>query len=333
MRNTFHPSSSARRRSVVTGALALASLALPLGACAESAGYPSKPITVVVPFPAGGIVDNVTRKLNIELGASLAQSLVVDNKPGAGGSIGAAQVARARPDGYMLLAAFDTHAVNPLLYKLSFDSEKDLKPIALIATSPLVLVVHPSVPANSLRELVALAKAQPQLLNYASTGAGSSNHLTTALFKATSGPSMNHVPYKGGAPAITDVLGGQVQVMFVSVTSVLAHIRSGKMRALAVTSRERIPALPDVPSVSDTYPDFEASSWVGLLAPAGIPDDVAARLNGGVNAALKSPEFKKFLDEQSLRPAGGTPEQFGAFMKGETRKWGEVIKRQNISVE
>jgi len=328
MSNASSPSTL--RRTVVAGALALA-VGLPLVATAQA--YPNKPIQVVVPFPAGGIVDNVTRKLGIELSASLGQSLVVENKAGAGGSIGAAQVARAKADGYTLLTAFDTHAVNPLLYKLSFDSEKDLKPIALIATSPLVLVVHPSVPAKTLRELVDLAKAQPDSLHYASTGAGSSNHLTTELFKSTSGTSMNHVPYKGGAPAITDVLGGQVQVMFVSVTSVLAHIRSGKMRPLAVTSRERIAALPDVPPVSDTYADFEAHSWVGLLAPAGIPADVATRLNQGVNAALKSAEFKKFLDEQSLKPAGGTPEQFGAFMKAETRKWGEVIKRQNIKVE
>lgn len=196
-----------------------------------------------------------------------------------------------------------------------------------------MLVVHPSVPAKTLRELVDLGKAKPDTLHYASTGAGSSNHLTTELFKATTGASFNHVPYKGGAPAITDVLGGQVQVMFVSVTSVLAHIRAGKMRALAVTTRERIPALPDVPTVADTYPGFEATSWVGLLAPAGVPADVVSKLNGGVNAALKSPEFQKFLEEQSLRPAGGTPEQFAAFMKAETQKWGAVIKRQNIQVE
>ncbi len=326
-----HPSSSVRRRTLVAGALA--SIALPFGAAAQSDAFPNKPITVVVPFPAGGISDNVTRRLNIELAASLGQTFVVENRAGAGGSIGAALVARARPDGYTLLTAFDTHAVNPLLYKLSFDSEKDLKPIVLIATSPLVLVVHPSVQAKSLGELVALAKAQPDGLNYASTGAGSSNHLTTELFKSTSGTRMNHVPYKGGAPAISDLLGGQVQVMFVSVTSVLAHIRAGKMRALAVTSKERIPALPDVPPVSDTYPGFEAASWLGLLAPAGIPADIVARLNGEVNTALKSPAFRQFLDEQSLKPAGGTPEQFAAFMKGETRKWAEVIKRQNIRVD
>ena len=329
MSNAF--SLAPHRRTVLATVLALVA-SLPASALAQSA-YPSEPVHVVVPFPAGGIVDNVTRKLGTELSAHLGQTFVVENKAGAGGSIGAAHVARSKADGYTLLTAFDTHAVNPLLYKLTFDSDKDLKPIALIATSPLVLVVHPSVPARSMRELVDLAKAKPNTLSYASTGAGSSNHLTTELFKATSGASFNHVPYKGGAPAIADVLGGHVQVMFVSVTSVLAHIRAGKMRALAVTSRERIPALPEVPPVSDTYREFEARSWVGLLAPAGVSADVVSKLNGGVNAALKSPDFQKFLDDQSLKAAGGTPEQFAAFMKAETQKWASVISRQNIKVE
>lgn len=317
-------------RMIFISILALAS-SLPLNAMAQT--YPSKPIQVVVPYPPGGIMDNVTRKLGTELSAILGQPVVVENKGGAGGSIGAAQVARSKADGYTLLTVFDTHAVNPLLYKLSFDSDRDLKPITLIATSPLVLVVHPSVPARNLREFVELAKAKPDSLHYASTGAGSSNHLTMELFKETSGTTLNHVPYKGGVQAITDVIGGQVQTMFVSATSVLAHIRSGKMRALAVTTRERIPALPDIPTVSETYHEFEVNSWIGLLAPAGIPAEVLAKLNGGVNAALKSPEFQKFLNEQSLKPAGDTSEKFGAFMKAETQKWGAIIKRKNIRVE
>ena len=314
-------------------ALALASLTYAMPGVASAQAYPSQPIQVVVPFPAGGIVDNVTRKLGTQLITALGQPIIIENRAGAGGSIGAAQVARAKPDGYTLLSAFDTHAVNPLLYKLTFDSDKDLKPIALVATSPLVLVVHPSVPAKSLQELVALAKAKPQALSYASTGAGSSNHLTAELFKSVTGASMLHVPYRGGAPAITDIMGGQVQVMFVSVTSVLGHIRSGKLRPLAVTSKERIAALPEVPPIGDTYKGFEAYSWVGLLAPAGVPADVIAKLNASVNAALKTPDVQKFLEEQSLKPAGGTPEQFGSFMKAETQKWGEVIKRQNIKVD
>ncbi|MBH1962760.1 MAG: tripartite tricarboxylate transporter substrate binding protein [Comamonadaceae bacterium] len=324
-----------QRRHFVRNSLALvaASLAAGVPAVAFAQSYPNQVIQVVVPFPAGGIVDNVTRKLGVQLSASLGQTIVIDNKAGAGGSIGAAQVARAKPDGYTLLSAFDTHAVNPLLYKLPFDSEKDLKPVVQIATSPLVLLVHPSVPAKTVGELVALAKAKPELLNYASTGAGSSNHLTAELFKSITGASMLHVPYKGGAPAITDIVGGQVQVMFVSVTSVLGHIRSGKLRPLAVTSKEPIAALPDVPAIGDTYKGFEVYSWVGLLAPAGVPNDIVAKLNASVNAALKTPDVQKFLEDQSLKPAGGTPEQFGAYMKAETQKWKDLIQRANIKVD
>ena len=323
------------RRHFVRNSLALvaASLAAGVPAVAFAQSYPNQPIQVVVPFPAGGIVDNVTRKLGVQLSASLGQTIVIDNKAGAGGSIGAAQVARAKPDGYTLLSAFDTHAVNPLLYKLPFDSETDLKPVVQIATSPLVLLVHPSVPAKTVGELVALAKAKPELLNYASTGAGSSNHLTAELFKSITGASMLHVPYKGGAPAITDIVGGQVQVMFVSVTSVLGHIRSGKLRPLAVTSKEPIAALPDVPAIGDTYKGFEVYSWVGLLAPAGVPNDIVAKLNANVNAALKTPDMRKFLEDQSLKPVGGTPEQFGAYMKADTQKWKELIQRVNIKVD
>ncbi|WP_028606038.1 Bug family tripartite tricarboxylate transporter substrate binding protein [Ottowia thiooxydans] len=323
------------RRHFVRNSVALvaASLAAGVPAVAFAQSYPSQPIQIVVPFPAGGIVDNVTRKLGVQLGASLGQTIVIDNKAGAGGSIGAAQVARAKPDGYTLLSAFDTHAVNPLLYKLPFDSDKDLKPVVQIATSPLVLLVHPSVPAKTVQELVALAKAKPDLLNYASTGAGSSNHLTAELFKSITGASMLHVPYKGGAPAITDIVGGQVQVMFVSVTSVLGHIRSGKLRPLAVTSKESIAALPDVPAIGDTYKGFEVYSWVGLLAPAGVPNDIVAKLNANVNAALKTPDVQKFLEDQSLKPVGGTPEQFGAYMKADTQKWKELIQKANIKVD
>ncbi|WP_132979700.1 tripartite tricarboxylate transporter substrate binding protein [Pigmentiphaga sp. D-2] len=313
-------------------ALALAACAVPAAAQAP-ASYPDRPVHVVVPFPPGGIVDNVTRNLGARLSAALGQTFIVENKAGAGGSIGAAHVAKAAPDGYTLLAAFDTHAVNPLLYKLSFDSDKDLAPVALIGTSPLILVVHPSVPARTVPELVALAKAKPDALNYASTGAGSSNQLTAELFKATAGVEMNHVPYKGGAPAITDVLGGRVQVMFVSASSVLAHIKAGKMRALAVTTRERIPALPDVPSISQFYPDFEARSWIGLLAPAGTPPATVSRLNVEVYRALQTPEMRTFFDAQAIQPGSGSPEQFGAFLRNETKKWGEIIKKQDIRVE
>lgn len=295
--------------------------------------YPSRPIQVVVPFPAGGIVDNIFRAMNPHLVAGLGQNLIAENKPGAGGSIGAAYVAKAKPDGYTLLMVFDTFAVNPLLYNLPFDTDKDLTPVALIGTSPLVVVVPSSLPVNTLQELIALAKAKPGVLNYASTGTGSSNQLAAELFKMTTGTDMNHIPYKGGAPAITDVLGGRVDVMFVSATSVLAHIRAGKMKALAVTAKERLPQLPDTPPVSDLYPSFEVRSWVGVLAPSQTPAPIIERLNKEIRAAMQTQELKNFFQAQALFPAVGTPQQFGQFIGSETERWGVVIKKANIKVD
>jgi tripartite-type tricarboxylate transporter receptor subunit TctC len=312
---------------------AFAAVALTFAAAAQAQPYPTKPIQVIVPYPPGGIVDNITRAMLPKLSSSLGQPLVIDNKPGAGGSIGTAQVAKAKPDGYTLLMVFDTHAVNPLLYKLTYDSDKDLTPVSLISTSPLVLVTPPAVPANSVKELVALAKAKPGALNYASTGAGSSNQLTAELFKMTANVDLTHVPYKGGAPAITDVLGGRVETMFVSATSVLQHIKAGKMKALAVTTKERIPALPDTPTVADSYPGFEAQSWVGMLAPGQTPNEIVARLNKEVHAALQSPELVSLFQAQSLRAAAGTPQDFGRFIHAETERWGVVIRKANIKVE
>ena len=299
----------------------------------SSQAWPGKPIQVVVPFPAGGIIDNVTRAMLPKLDAALGQTLVIDNKAGAGGSIGTAQVARAKADGYTLLMAFDTHAVNPMLYKLPFDSEKDLAPVALIGTSPLIVVTPPDRPVNSIKELVALAKAKPGALNYASTGPGSSNQLAAELFKATAGIDMVHVPYKGGAPAITDVLGGRIDVMFVSAASVLAHIKAGKMKAIAVTTRERIPQLPDVPTVAETYANYDAQSWIGMFVPGQTPPDIVQRLNREVNAALQTPELKALFQTQALRAVPGTPDEFGRFVKAEGERWGAVIRKANIKVD
>jgi tripartite-type tricarboxylate transporter receptor subunit TctC len=311
-----------------------AALALCLAAPALYAQpYPNKPIQVMVPYPPGGIIDNLTRAMLPKLSAALGQPLIIENKPGAGGSIGTAQVAKARPDGYSVLMVFDTHAVNPLLYKLPYESDKDLTPIALISTSPLIVVSPPALPANSIKELVALAKAKPGVLNYASTGAGSSNQLAAELFKSTAGVDMTHVPYKGGAPAITDVLGGRVEVMFVSATSVLQHIKAGKMKALAVTTRERIALLPEVPTVAETYPGFEAQSWGGMLAPGGTPPEIVNRLNAEVRAALQTPELTSLFQTQALRAAPGTPQDFGRFIHTETERWGAVIRKANIKVE
>lgn len=323
---------SPTRRHLLANA-AGAALALSVPALRAQAKWPVKPIEVVVPFPPGGIVDNVTRALSTKLNTALGQQLIIQNKPGAGGSIGTGQVARATPDGHTLLMTFDTHVVNPQMYKLPFDSEKDLTPVVLVSTSPLILATPTDVPATSVKELVDLAKSKPGVLNYASTGAGSSNQLAAELFKMTAGVDIAHVPYKGGAPAIADVLAGRIQVMFVSAPSVLAHIKAGKMKALAVTTRERIPQLPDVPTVAETYPGFEVKSWVGMLAPGKTPPEVVERLNREVLAALKTPELQALFRNQALIPAGGTPQDFGRFMREQGELWGDVIRKANIKAD
>ncbi|WP_295854613.1 tripartite tricarboxylate transporter substrate binding protein [uncultured Xylophilus sp.] len=327
-----HPFSSDRRAALRAGGSALA-LALAAPALRAQGAWPSKPIQVVVPFPPGGIIDNVTRALQPRLEATLGQPLVIENRAGAGGSIGSAVVAKARPDGYTLLMAFDTHAVNPLLYKLPFDSDKDLTPVALIGVSPLLVVTPADAPVQSIRELVALAKSRPGALNYASTGAGSSNQLAAELFKMTAGIDMAHVPYKGGAPAITDVLGGRVDVMFVSATSVLQHIKAGKMKVLATTTPERIPQLPDVPTVAETYPGYVAQSWLGMLAPGQTPPDIVARLNREVHAALETPALRSLFQAQALRAVPGTPQDFGRFIHAQADGWRDVIRKANIKVD
>ena len=322
-----------RRTLLQTSALTVLSTGWGLEVLAQTESYPSKPIQIVIPFPPGGIVDNVFRAISPSLSAALSQPLVVDNKPGAGGSIGAGLVAKAKPDGYTLLMVFDTFAVNPLLYKLPFDATHDLTPVALLCTSPLAMVVPASSPANTFAEWMALAKSKPGALNYASTGAGSSNQLAAESFKMTSGIDINHIPYKGGAPAITDLIGGQVDVMFVSASSVLGHIRAGKLKALAVTSKSRIAQLPGIPAVSEFYPSFEVRSWVGMLAPAQVPTAIIQQLNGELRKVFQKPEVRQYFQGQALDIAVGSPAQFGEFLKGETDRWAEVIRKANIKVD
>jgi tripartite-type tricarboxylate transporter receptor subunit TctC len=322
-----------RRTLLQTSALTVLSTGWGLEVLAQTESYPSKPIQIVIPFPPGGIVDNVFRAISPSLSAALSQPLVVDNKPGAGGSIGAGLVAKAKPDGYTLLMVFDTFAVNPLLYKLPFDATHDLTPVALLCTSPLAMVVPASSPANTFADWMALAKSKPGALNYASTGAGSSNQLAAESFKMTSGIDINHIPYKGGAPAITDLIGGQVDVMFVSASSVLGHIRAGKLKALAVTSKSRIAQLPGIPAVSEFYPSFEVRSWVGMLAPAQVPTAIIQQLNGELRKVFQKPEVRQYFQGQALDIAVGSPAQFGEFLKGETDRWAEVIRKANIKVD
>ena len=314
--------------------LAAALVCFATGALAQP--YPNHPIRLVVPFPAGGTTDILARDAAPKLTEVLGQPVVVDNRPGAGGNIGADLVAKSQPDGYTLLVGtVGTHAINPSLYaKMPYDHVKDFAPVVLVAGVPNVLVVNPSLPVNSVADLIKLAKSKPGSVNFASSGNGTSIHLSGELFKTMAGVDMTHVPYKGSAPALIDLVSGQVQVMFDNLPSSLPQIKAGKLRAIAVTSLKRSPALPDVPTISESgLPGFEASSWFGLLAPAGTPPAVVTRLNAEVNKWLQSPEGREQLLAQGAQAAGGTPEQFVAHIRAETDKWAKVVKASGAKVD
>src|SRR5881227_369126 len=312
---------------------ALAIVAAPVAI--GQAAYPTKPVRIVVPFPAGGTTDIIARATAQKLSEAWGQQVIVDNRPGAAGNIGAELVAKAAPNGYtLLMGTVGTHAINASLYaKMPYDHVKDFAPVILVAGVPNVLVVNPQVPVNSVPELIAYAKANPGKLNFASSGSGTSIHLSGELFKAMTGVQMTHVPYKGSAPALTDLIGGQVQLMFDNLPSSLAFIKAGKLRALAVTSASRAPALPDVPTVADTVPGFEASSWFGVLAPAGTPPEIIARINGEVTKWLATPEAKEKLTAQGANVAGGTPQDFAKHIQAETAKWAKVVKESGAKVD
>ncbi len=317
-------------RAVAAAAFAaFASLAL--------AQYPSKPIRIVVPFPAGGTTDILARAVAAKLTETTGQPAVVDNRPGAGGNIGAELVAKSAPDGYtFLMGTVGTHAINPSLYaRMPYDHVKDFAPVILVAGVPNVLVVNPALPVNSVQELIAYIKANPGKVNFASSGSGTSIHLSGELFKTMTGLQLTHVPYKGSAPALQDLVGGQVQIMFDNLPSSLALIKGGKLKALAVTSLERSSALPDVPTMAESgLPGFEASSWFGLLAPAGTPRDAIVKINGEVAKWLATPEAKEKLASQGAIAASGlTPEDFQKHIASETTKWAKVVKESGAKVD
>ncbi|MEO8347027.1 MAG: tripartite tricarboxylate transporter substrate binding protein [Betaproteobacteria bacterium] len=298
--------------------------------------YPSKPIRIVVPFPAGGTTDVLARAVAQKLNESLGQPAVVDNRPGAGGNIGAELVAKSAPDGYtLLMGTVGTHAINPSLYpRMPYDHVRDFAPVILVAGVPNVLVINPGLPVNSVQELIAYAKANPGKLNFASSGNGTSIHLSGELFRTMAGVQMTHVPYKGSAPALQDLVGGQVQLMFDNLPSSLALIKAGKLKALAVTSLARAAALPDVPTLAESgLPGFEASSWFGLLAPAGTPPAAIATLNADVAKWLASPDARERLLAQGAIAAGGTPEDFARHIAAETAKWQKVVKESGAKVD
>ncbi len=320
---------------LVKTTLALAALAAGTSG-ALAADYPSKPVRLVVPFSAGGTSDLLARVVAERLGGALGQSVIVDNKPGAGGNIGSDIVAKAAPDGYtLLLGTVGTHAINSSLYKkMPYDASKDFAPVTLVASVPNMLVVHPSVPVKSVQELIALGKAKPGTLSFASSGNGSSIHLSGELFKSLAEVDMLHVPYRGSSPAVNDLLGGQVNMMFDNMPSSLPHVKAGKLRALAVTSATRSPAMPDLPTLAESgIKGYDAAAWFGILAPAGTPPEVVQKLNAEIIKLLKMPEVADRLSAQGAVPTTNTPEQFADYIKSETAKWAKVVKASGAQID
>jgi tripartite-type tricarboxylate transporter receptor subunit TctC len=321
-------------RMRLPGVLLAFVFALPDIAAAQA--YPSKPLRMVVTFAAGGGADFVARAIAPKLGEALGQPVLVDNRPGANGALGADLVAKAAPDGYtLLLGAAGTMVVAPHLgANMPFDPAKDLAPASLVAISPFVVTLNPSVQANSVRELIALAKAKPGKINYGTSGTGGSPQLATELFKSMAGVNMVHVPYKGLAPALTDLIGGQIQVVFADVGLVKGHIAGGKLKGLAVTSGARTSAMADLPTVAEAgVPGYAAGTWYGIFAPAGTPADIVSRLSAEIRKLLALADIKAAFVAQGVDPAGDTPEQFAAFMREESAKWGMVIRDAGIKAQ
>jgi tripartite-type tricarboxylate transporter receptor subunit TctC len=317
-------------------ALAFGAIATVAAASPALAAYPEKPVTVVVPFPPGGSTDTIARALATRMSTSLGQTFVVENQPGATGAIGAARVKRAAPDGYTLLvASIGVYATNPFLQKgLQYDPAKDFDLLTVAVRAPNVLVANPNVPAKNIAELIDYLKKNPDKVTFASSGAGSSDHLTAALFWQRTGTTGIHVPYKGGAPAITDLIAGHSQVSFQNVNAVLQHIRAGKLKALAVTGDKRSSVLPDVPTLTEAgVKGADVFSWQGVAAPKGLPKDVKDKLHGAMVKALTDPELNKSLTEQGFEVVGNTPEQFSQFLNQELARWKTVIETGKITID
>jgi tripartite-type tricarboxylate transporter receptor subunit TctC len=329
-------SRSVLRRRTVLGFGMLTALAgwmpAPAGAQGE---YPNRPVTLVVPFPAGGSTDLVARLVASKMTPVLGQQIVIENRGGAGGNIGSAAVARAEPDGYtILMGTVATHALNPALYKkMPYDAVKDFAPISLLAFIPNVLVVNPDFPAKSIKELIDLLKANPGKYSYASSGNGTPLHLSGELFKTMAGVDMAHVPYKGAGPALVDVMGGHVPIMFDNLPPSLEHIRAGTLRGLGVTTKERAPSIPELPTIAETLPGYETYSWNAFFAPAGTPKPIIDRLNGASLAALADPEVAAKLKDLSALVAGSTPEELATHVQAEIAKWAPIVKASGAQLD
>ncbi len=323
------------RRTLLGGA-SFAALAGPLATRTAAQSYPSKPIRYVVPFAAGaGVLDIMARIVSQHLGTSLGQQVVVDNRPGAGGNVGAEIAAKAAPDGYTMLMGNTALVVSPYLFaKLPFDPLTDFVPVTQVNSAPLLLVVHPALPVKSVAELVAYAKARPGKLNYGSGGIGTTPFLATELFKSLAGIDVVHVPYKGGAPALADLVAGQLSFMIENVPGTLPFVKDGKLRALAITSRQRLALVPEVPTMIEAgVAGYEMIGWNGIFLPKGTPAEIVMRLNADLVKVLGTAEMKEQLGKLGAEPVGGTPQQFATFVGAEARRWGKIIKDLGIKPE
>jgi tripartite-type tricarboxylate transporter receptor subunit TctC len=314
--------------------LSLCLCVVSLGAAAQT--YPSKPIRFVVPYPAGGPLDTVARLLGQKVSENTRQPVIVDNKPGAGGNIGADAVAKAPPDGYtILMGAVATHAINPTLYaSMPYDAARDFAPVTQVASTPNVLVVNPSLPVSNVREFIAYAKAHPGKLNFGSGSTGSAGHLAGELFKAMAGVDMTHVPYKGAAPAMNDLIGGQIQLMFDNLASSLAQVRAGKVKALAVTTAKRSALAPELPTIAESgLPAFDINTWFGIFVPAGTPREVVERLHAEFARALAAPDLREKMLNLGAEPVGSKPEEFAAYIRAEADKYARVIRASGAKAD
>jgi tripartite-type tricarboxylate transporter receptor subunit TctC len=302
---------------------------------APAQDFPRKPIRMIIPYPPGGPTDILGRIVAQNLSERLGQQVVVENKPGASGMIGADLVAKAPPDGYTLLANASIHVINASLYKKpTYDAIKDFTPVSLIADVPLVLVVPPELPVKSVKDLIALAKSKSGKLNFASSGNAAAPHLAGEAFKIATGVDMQHVPYKGSGPALTDLMGGQVQLMFDSLPSSISHVKSGKLRAIAVTTAKRSSALPSVPTIAESgVPGFDISTWYGVWAPAGTPKEIVSRLSGEIAKIVKLPDVRERLSGLGAEPVGSSPDEFAAYCRSELAKWAKIVKASGATVD
>ena len=301
---------------------------------AKPLDFPAKPVTIIVPAPPGGTADISMRIIAHKLGENLGQQIIVDNRPGAGGIIAAQLAVKAAPDGYTVLMNYTSHAVNPSLYKkMPYDSVKDFAPVTLLGRTPLVLAINPGVPAKTVAEFIAYAKANPGKLNYGSAAIGGASHLGGELLKIKAGVDIVHVPYKGGAAAYTDLISGQVQMVLDSLLPLQPHIKAGKIRPLGVSSLKRTDIVPGLPAVAETIPNYEATAWFGIMAPAATPREVVAKLNAECIKALRAPAIKEKLAQQGFEAVGNSPEEYIAYLKSETAKWAEVVRLAGVKVE